>query len=203
MFLLLIQWSRIQKLCHLSFNEVPSSPCYVALWYVHLCIAACSKQFLGQASFSFQWLSFLQHLERWGHGFPSVDKFVQTKMKVILLSIVNSQQRLDSIPSLWLIWMQQHSWAMAPVSMVCFKISSVFSGFQWISGTVLDLEDDRIDAKCWFLTVLIFFSALAFTGFLNIKHLMLLVWLFSPFLLQKYAPTQSGLWDFAGNSLMS
>lgn len=106
--LLLIQLSRIQKLCHLSFNEVPSSPCYVALWYVHLCITVCSKQFLGQASFSFQWLSFLQHLESWGHGFPSVDKFVQTKMKVILLSIVNSQQRFNSIPSLWLIWIQQH-----------------------------------------------------------------------------------------------
>lgn len=80
------------------------------------------------------------------------------------------------------------SWAMAPVPMVCFKLSSLFSGFHWISGTVLDLEDDR-NAKCWFLTVLIFFSALAFTGFLNIKHLTILVWLFSPFLLQKYAPT--------------
>lgn len=98
--LLLIQWSRIQKLCHLSFNEVPSSSCYVALWYVHLCITVCSKQFLGQASFSFQWLSFLQHLESRGRGFPSADKFVQTKMKVILLSTVNSQQRFNSIPSL-------------------------------------------------------------------------------------------------------
>lgn len=60
----------------------------------------------------------------------------------------------------------------------------------------------RFYAKCWLLTLLGgFFSALAFTSFLNVKHLTLLVCLFSPFPFQKSAPTKLVLWDLVGSTL--
>lgn len=57
----------------------------------------------------------------------------------------------------------------------------------------------RFYAKYWFLTLVGFFSALAFTSFLNIQHWALLVGLYSHFPFQKYPPPELILWDLGGN----
>lgn len=169
---------------------MPSSASYLTPGYAHLCTTVCRKVFLAQASL------FISMAPACGkpRSRVSFSRFVWLKVKDVLLYILKSQQRFDSIPSLWLIWIQQYS---IPSHVSCI----------WCILNLIDFQVQysitwvTIYAKCSHSTCsCFFFPALAFGSFLNIKHLVLLVWLLSPFPFQKYASLKLKLvlWGFAG-----
>lgn len=84
---------------------MPSSASYLTPGYAHLCTTVCRKVFLAQASL------FISMAPACGkpRSRVSFSRFVWLKVKDVLLYILKSQQRFDSIPSLWLIWIQQYS----------------------------------------------------------------------------------------------